>query len=269
MRQFIAETEPDKNGLLFVEGKKFHYLTSVLRLEPGDMIYVRLPSGTLQEMTVCKTDSAAKKITLQVAGDIAGLAESGNRALPVSQNPGKKIFLFQFVAKPPKMELILRQAVECGVSDFIPVTGFFCQKGNVESAVKKTGSREERWQRIVTEARQQSGSPVETCIHGVMTVEEAVDFWKNECRENSMAIVLYEQTSRTVSLKKAVGDSCSAQELENVGLFVGAEGGISPAEIDFLCSNNIMPVHFKTNILRCETAALYGIAALQSQLENE
>ena len=269
MRQFIAESEPDKNGLLLVDGKKFHYLTSVLRLEPGDMIHVRLPSGDLQEMTVCKIDSSARKVTLQVAGDSVAETESGNKALPVSHGTGRKMFLFQFVAKPPKMELILRQAVECGVSDFIPVTGVFCQKGNIESALKKTGSRDDRWQRIVTEARQQSGSPVETRIHGVMTVEEAVGFWKKECCDNSMAIVLYEQTSRTVSLRQAIEDCGSAEKIGTTGIFVGAEGGISPDEIDFLCSNNVVPVHFKTNILRCETAALYGIAALQSQLETE
>ena len=28
--------------------------------------------------------------------------------------------------------------------------------------------------------------------------------------------------------------------------------------------NGFLPVHFETNILRCETAALYGIAVMQS-----
>jgi 16S rRNA (uracil1498-N3)-methyltransferase len=45
---------------------------------------------------------------------------------------------------------------------------------------------------------------------------------------------------------------------------VGAEGGISPEELDFAQKHGFVPVHFATNILRCETAALYGIAALQN-----
>ena len=49
-------------------------------------------------------------------------------------------------------------------------------------------------------------------------------------------------------------------------MVVGAEGGISPEEINELQDNGFIPIHFDTNILRCETAALYGVAAVQTVL---
>ena len=78
----------------------------------------------------------------------------------------------------------------------------------------------------------------------------------------SLGFVLYERTERTRSLYEAVGRG----RVDRAALVCGAEGGISPAELERLCDAGFVPLHFKTNILRCETAALYGIAALQSAL---
>ena len=37
----------------------------------------------------------------------------------------------------------------------------------------------------------------------------------------------------------------------------------SPEEIQILMNSGFAPVHFAGNILRCETAAIYGLAAVQ------
>ncbi|MCI5524031.1 MAG: 16S rRNA (uracil(1498)-N(3))-methyltransferase [Treponema sp.] len=261
MRQFIAESSLDNRGCLLVEGKKFHYLSSVLRCSPGDMIDVRLPEGELQQMTVASVDVSGKKIILQVAGQNV---KTGVTKSDFSQEV--EFFLFQFAAKPPKMELILRQAVECGVSGFIPVNGTFCQKSSVESACKKSDGKDERWNRIVTEARQQSGSPVSTKIFNCLKVQDAVRLWKEKTSslkdEEKLAVVLYEQTQET----KALHEAAESENIKAACIVCGAEGGITPEEIDLFKENGFIPVHFNTNILRCETAALYGMAALQSVL---
>ena len=50
-----------------------------------------------------------------------------------------------------------------------------------------------------------------------------------------------------------------------VCIVCGNEGGISPDELELLTKKALLyPVHFSVNILRCETAALYGIAAVQT-----
>ena len=50
MRQFVADCELDSDGCLCVRGKNFRYLGTVLRVQAGDAIYVRLLSGVLQPM---------------------------------------------------------------------------------------------------------------------------------------------------------------------------------------------------------------------------
>lgn len=259
MRQFVADNDLEK-GCLVVEGRKFRYLSSVLRVEEGDMMEVRLPGGTLQSMTVAKVDRTSKQIILQVAGKETEslLPETKEDLFPY------EIWLLQFVAKPPKMDLIIRQAVECGVSKIIPVEGSFCQKGNVESARKKSDGKDDRWQRIVTEARQQSGSPVETEILPCSTLEEVCNLVSSVDGTNAQ-IVLYERSEGTVSVNSALS---GFEKCDKVIVAVGAEGGVSPDEIEMLKNAGFITVHIKTNILRCETAALYGIAAVQTAMDR-
>lgn len=258
MRQLVADKNLDKDGCLVIEGKKFRYMNSVLRVKSGDMVHVRLPSGSLQPMTVAGIDSSAKKIILQAAFSV--IEDKGVKALPSEFAPELEITLFLFVSKPPKMELAVRQAVECGVKRIVPVEGVFCQKGSIEAAKKKSSGKDDRWQRIINEAREQSGSAVATEVTQVMSLEEALDFWQ-EISGSSPAFVLYERSEDTKNFREAAKESGGA---EKVALAVGAEGGISPEEISLMKSRGFTAIHLETNILRCETAALYGIAAVQT-----
>ncbi|MBQ7158172.1 MAG: RsmE family RNA methyltransferase [Treponema sp.] len=251
MRQYVSERAPDKNGLLTVSGKDYRYMKQVLRLTAGDMVQVRLPDGRLQNTTVCKVNESERTIILQVC------AETGVAVNQPQNVAALDIWLFQFVARGAKMDTIVRQATECGVSTIVPVLGAFSQAGGSEK-----NFRSERLLRIVKEARQQSGSAVDTRILDALTLEQAVALWHEHCGENAFAAVLYERTEETVPLHKAV----AGKEIQRAALAVGAEGGISPEEIVLLRQGGFVPVHFKTNILRCETAALYGIAALQNAI---
>ncbi|MBP5463703.1 MAG: RNA methyltransferase, partial [Treponema sp.] len=56
----------------------------------------------------------------------------------------------------------------------------------------------------------------------------------------------------------------NAPETADIAVMVGAEGGISPSELERAKDSGFIPVHLETNILRCETAALYGLAVLQN-----
>lgn len=270
MRQFISSVPPDKDGLFYVSGKDYRYLRQVLRLKCGDMLSVRLPGGELCSTTVCSADDTKKAAVLQLcsaAGALCGSRDAvrGVKAEEISAAYfSVDYYLFQYIAKPAKMELIVRQAAECGVKYIVPVIGAFSQKANVAAM---SGSRSERFARIIREARQQSGSPVETQLLPPVDTEEAAVFWNERSGktdgnkgEESAAVVLWERSEHTKPLKEVVAD----RNIQKMAVAVGCEGGISAAEIQVLCGGGFVPVHFETNILRCETAALYGIAAVQS-----
>lgn len=259
MRQFVSNKNPE-NGILVVVGKDFRYLRLVLRLSVGDMFSVRLPDGSLRNTTVSKIDDAEKRIVLQVCDSISSADFANDENIPAESL--KEIWLFMFVPKPAKFEQIVRQATECGVSRIFPVASEFSQKG-----AEKMNFKGERFGRIIKEARQQSGSAVDTVVENVVSVDEACRIWK-DAGPAKFGCVLYERSDFTVSMMSAFAENSSVEKIEKSAVVVGSEGGISPSEIEKLKEAGFVPVHFRTNILRCETAALYGLSVLQNLIEE-
>lgn len=262
MRQFVTDKNPE-NGILVISGKDFRYLRQVLRLSVGDMFTVRLPGGILQNTTVAKIDDGERKITLQVCSGVDSENADSLNGENLPSEKLKKIWLFMFVPKPSKFEQIVRQATECGVERIIPVASEFSQKG-----ADKMNFRGDRFARIIKEARQQSGSAVETSVGDVISVDELCEMWKND-GSVKFGCVLYERSDFTVSMSRAFAENSNVAELEKSAVVVGSEGGISPSEIEKLKNAGFVPVHFRTNILRCETAAIYGLSVLQNLIEEK
>lgn len=265
MRQFILEKQNVKNGLIVLEGKDFRYLRQVLRVKIGDMLNVRFPDGSLENTTVAQIDDKAKKITIQICAQTDKSITRGVQATEFnSKLPDIEYWLFQFIPKPVKFEQIVRQATECGISTIIPVTGEYSEKSSISQL---EGAKKERLERIIKEARQQSGSPVDTKIMAPLSLEEAVSCWNEHCsnqKECCPGFVLSERDDCSHNLKEVVNNT---KEIKKVAIAVGSEGGISPEEVKFLEEKGLFfPIHFSVNILRCETAALYGIASIQSAI---
>lgn len=262
MRQFVLDTEPDSKGLFYISGKDYRYIKQVLRLTAGDMIKV-CANGTQYNTTLCTIDESKKQITLQIC-------ESAGDEIPLAEiNPDRpEFYLLQIIAKPQKMELIIRQAVECGVSAVIPVIGEYTQKGTEKSLVQKSGANE-RIARIIREARQQSGSPIDTKVLEPVTLQDALKIIsekKNEMQnenKSSLCVSLYERNEESVTMHEAAA-SVKEHKIGFAVIAVGCEGGISPDEIKALKEAGFNTVHFDANILRCETASLYGMASLQT-----
>lgn len=270
MRQFILEKQKIKNGLIKLEGKDYKYLRQVLRVKVGDMVNVRKQDGELTGSTVASIDDKAKIITLQLCGDAVAASETVTRGVQASEienvMTGPAYYLFQFIPKPQKFEQIVRQATECGVAKIIPVIGEYSEKSSI---IALQNSKQERLERIIKEARQQSGSAVNTQIEKPMTIKEAVDFW-NSIEEGRVGFVLSERTDYSESVRSVLEELKTKEtELKAVAIACGSEGGISPEEISVVREKGLFhAVHFAVNILRCETAALYGTAAIQTAINE-
>ena len=252
-------------------------MSRVLRLQSGTPIDVRLSDGRFVSMLFCadKTepflaaaDTTAAKATAQNGATTANAAAALS---PVDEESGvetqgaaafvPELWLFQFVPKAQKIDLIVRQAAECGVSRIVPVKGEYSPPSQ---------GRTDRWQRIIREARQQSGSPTATLIQEPLGAHEAAALWRGQSAAlRSAAFMLCEKpdgNGSSCSLFSRIGEAVqkAGGPLQRIALAVGCEGGISPGERILFEQSGFMPIHFKTNILRTETAALYGLAAVQS-----
>ena len=112
MRQFIFNGKTEKNGSIIVSGKDYRYLMTVLRLKINDRIDVRLKNGELVLMKISSCNGKNGILT-PVAREKEATGQGVSAFSVESQTSlvqSKEFWLFQFMPKPQKMDLIIRQA---------------------------------------------------------------------------------------------------------------------------------------------------------------
>lgn len=259
MRQFVCQSSPDASGRIRLSAKDSRYLLKVLRLADGDIIDARLGDGSLVKMRLvlsgvgAATDAFLVKAG-QDEGDAAVQGVTTGELSAAGSGQQLELWLFQFLPKPQKMDVIVRQAAECGVQRIVPILGDYSVKNDADARI-------ERWERIVREARQQSGSAVATQIEQVMSVEQAVDIWNNG--DDAAAFVLHESPDYSAA---CLFEAARSGSVKRAAVAVGCEGGMSERELQVLMKAGFTPLHFVTNVLRAETAAIYGLAVVQQLL---
>ena len=265
MRQFILPEDWDGGTRCLVEGGSARYMIRVLRLGPGDSFPGLDSSG--RRWTCRVLESEGSRLLLSVApppegSDAARLPDvraGGAAKVPcVSASPGEeaaplpRIILVQGLLKGPKMDLVVRQATEAGVSAIVPLLAS-------RSIAQSEGgaSRRVRWERIVKEAMQQSGTAAHTEVlqpippPGLSAALDSLGLWPGLPR-----ILLHESPLAQSSMHGYLTGTPDA-----IALCVGPEGGFSRDEIDLFLGEGFAPLRFAGAILRAETASLYAVAA--------
>jgi 16S rRNA (uracil1498-N3)-methyltransferase len=252
MKQFILNNGPDRNGQVKFEGGDYRYLARVRRLAPGEYFPALLPGGAEVVVRVLSVDKTA------LVGEIAVPAAAGKETAAPALPP---IILFQALPKGDKMDLIVRQAAEGGLAEIVPFVAEF-------STAKTNGGRKfSRWERIIKEARQQSGSAVPTVIRDTVPAGGVFPCWEQvKTRYPGVIGLLFHHIPlENESLHGYLGKGGKPSA---VVLAVGPEGGFSPAEAERFTAAGFRPYTIKGAILRTETAALYAVAAVQILLSE-
>jgi 16S rRNA (uracil1498-N3)-methyltransferase len=255
MRQFILPEDWDGSARCLVEGGRARYVARVLRLGPGDSFPGLDSAGRPWTCTVLESESG--RLLLSVAPAPEGRDSSllpdprgGGEALP-------RIFLAQGLPKGAKMDLVVRQAAEAGVAAVIPLLSARALASSAEAG--GGAARRSRWDRIVREAMQQSGSATRTRVlepippSGLAAALATLGLGPGLPR-----ILLHEAPLAQSSMHGYLTGAPDA-----IALCVGPEGGFAPDEVDLFLAEGFRPLRFAGAVLRAETAALYAIAAAQ------
>lgn len=260
MRRLVLDVFPDAAGLLRLEGKDFRYLVRVLRLKRGDSFRALLPDGREAAAELAEVGKSHLEAFVRPAEPAAdGLpGRSADEARRKAAGGLPPIVLLQALPKGTKMDLIVRQAAEAGVARILPFVSERSVPRPDEGA--RAERKRERWERIIREARQQSGSDAATEILDPLSLEEALSAWKRFAagRGESAAVFLHQDPLAQGSLHGYLSGDPQA-----VALAVGPEGGFSSAEADVLAAAGFRPALLGENVLRTETAAVFALAAVQ------
>jgi len=246
VKQFILNKEPDKD-IVRLDGDDYHYLVSVRRLAVGEFFPALLPGGAETLVQVLSIDR----------GVLTGKCSSPEATCEEMPNAEKAnippMILLQSMPKGEKMDLIVRQAAEGGITEIVPFVSEF--------SVAKTGAggqKFSRWERIIKEARQQSGSKIMTAIRPPLTITELFDYWKKLKEKRALGLLFHHRGLAQNSLHSYLNSNPGV-----VALAVGPEGGFSDKEADLFLENGFKPITIGDTILRTETAALYCAAAIR------
>jgi 16S rRNA (uracil1498-N3)-methyltransferase len=245
VRLFLLSLPPDQDGLVHVSGRDYHYLARVRRLGPGDVFTALVPAGEEVRIRI-KTLEKGRLIGECLPPEPPAVP---GKVPPLTMPP---LVLFQALPKGTKMDLIVRQAAEGGISEIVPFIS--------EHAVPRPPQRDrvERWRRIIREARQQSGSAAATRVREPCTRETLLAYWETLRTGHALGILLHQDP-----LEQGTFHGYLNTGPELVVLAVGPEGGFSPGEAALFQKAGFKPLVMGNTVLRTETAALYAAAAVR------
>jgi 16S rRNA (uracil1498-N3)-methyltransferase len=162
-----------------------------------------------------------------------------------------QITLVQALQAGEKMDLTVQKAVELGVSRIVPV---IAQRGVVRLEGERAARRVEHWRGVVVAACEQCGRnrlPEVTPLLGLprwLAQSEAAD---------GLRLILVPGAAQTLA------DLPVPAAGSPVELLIGAEGGLTEAEIQAAVEAGYRPIRLGPRVLRTETAGLAAIAAIQ------
>ncbi|MDO4742879.1 MAG: 16S rRNA (uracil(1498)-N(3))-methyltransferase [bacterium] len=226
---------------LTIEGSDAQHIIRSLRMKPGENLVVNDTQGTdyFCEIETVHPDRVGLKVLKSVKNDT---------------EPSIKVTLFQCLPKGDKMDLIVRQAVEMGVFEIVPVLSERCvSRPDQKSLAKKV----QRWQKIANEAAGQSGRGVRPQIYNLISINECID----KLATFDSTLFFYENGQTPIN-------SLNLSHCKKVAVIIGCEGGFSIAEAEAFVAAAASAVTLGKRILRCETAPVAAMAALMLSTGN-
>lgn len=235
-RRFHAAPGAFKQGSITLAQEEARHLREVLRLKPGDEVYVF--DGLGHEFRCTVSSSRRDSAELHIEAEV-------EPAKPESQ---LQLNLCVALLKGEKFDLVVQKATELGVTKVIPLITRYADV-HLRDPTDAT-KRLARWQRIAMEAAKQSGRafvpeitlpvPFEDALAmeglGVMFSERGGDRWETLLNQPTPGAVM---------------------------ALVGSEGGWTDEEIETARARNFHIVTLGGRVLRAETAAIAVTTLLQ------
>lgn len=154
--------------------------------------------------------------------------------------------LIQALGKGDAMDLVIQKATELGVARVIPV---YSDNSAIRLKAERAQRKHGHWQRVAISACEQCGRNTVPLIEPPQVLDDAA-----AALAGKGGVLVSATASRSVHEIPALRPGAV--------LAVGPEGGFSEREIALLAQQGWEVCHLGPRVLRMETAALTGLAAL-------
>jgi 16S rRNA (uracil1498-N3)-methyltransferase len=211
----------------------------VLRMRPGERL--RLFDGTGREIEAEVIAVRGREVL------VAPLTE-----LPPAP-PALVVHLYPALIRPQRFEWLLEKATELGVARVQPLVSERCQVRTAEFGAGKAA----RWRRIMAEAAGQCGRRDVPELASPLPFREAL-----ACAPGFILLPWEAERATAPTLSEALraaGPDVGSERCP-LAIFIGPEGGFSPAEVAAARGRAALTVSLGPRVLRAETAAVAALA---------
>ena len=215
-----------------LRGDEAHHAARVLRLKQGDSCIVFDGCGRAAHAVV---------------------AEECPPSPPVAH-----LTLCQAVPKGANMDLIIQKSVELGVSAIVPLV---TDRTIVRLNAREAEAKRQKWQRIALEACKQCG---QNTLPEVALPVPFAEWLRGGIPEGLNIIASLAPGVRPV---REVLEAARSRSVRHASLLVGPEGDFTGRETAMALEAGFVPVTLGPIVLRVETAAFFGLAAMRYALD--
>jgi 16S rRNA (uracil1498-N3)-methyltransferase len=236
MNRFFVSKDSFHGNKVLLGKDHAHQIRSVLRISVGDHIVILDNQGSEYDVVLTKIRHD------EVVGEVTQKRQAAGE-------PSVQIALFQSLLTREKFEFVLQKGTEVGVSRFVPV---ITQRTLVrETAIKP--EKLDRWQRIITEAAEQSHRGRIPDLSPPVSFEMAIQ----KLSEFERCLIASEsaEVGQHVTLRQALRTDKQTSP-GTIAILVGPEGGFTEQEVELAKKNGAIPITLGPRILRTETAAV-------------
>lgn len=226
---FRASTDAARTDLITLDGAEGHHAADVLRLRPGEPIWLTDGHGMRWEGVVVEVRRGALDV------DVVRVVEE-----PL---PTPRLVVAQALAKGGRDEAAVEAMTEVGVD---AVIGWSAAR----SVAKWTDRTAAKWRSTVDAASKQARRCWWPEVTGPVTIADLVE----RIEVTDVAVVLHESATGSLAAIDLTGK-------REVVVVVGPEGGIADDELTALTAAGAQPVRLGSTVLRSSTA---GVAALSA-----
>lgn len=245
MHRFFVEPDFSQKTTFTLPEKESHHAANVLRLTVNEVVTVL--NGRGEELRCAVTGVSKKAVSLQV--------------MERKQHPPRpfQVTLLQAVPKAKLIEAILQKATELGVARVVPLLS---ERVITQLDEEDMTDKQEKWQHVVIEACKQCGQPWLPQVEKPQTLREFLR--RGEKWDLSLVASLQPETKHARAVFQQADFTKTARPA--VSLWVGPEGDFTAAEVIAIIAAGAKPITLGPLVLRCETAATYGMSVINHEL---
>ncbi|MCS6288692.1 MAG: 16S rRNA (uracil(1498)-N(3))-methyltransferase [Nitrospira sp.] len=218
-----------------------HHLRASLRVKPGEELW--LTDEQRQRYRVRITHVSQQAVTTEILEQRQG---------PVETSP--PLLLAQALLKGDHMDWVVQKASELGVRMILPLVS---RHGIVRPQSDRIAAQVARWQRIATEAAQQSEQWQPPQVLEPLESRRFFSTHKATCS------LLLAERHEAIALARA---PLPTHPSEQICVIIGPEGGWAEEEIAQALAQHCHAVSLGECILRADTAAVTALSIVQSRL---